>query len=415
MSQHLIDKQVVDLNELREAFPILHQEVNGHPLVYLDSAATAQKPRAVVEAITNYYEQDNANVHRGVHALSVRATKHYEAVREQVRAYIGAQSTKECVFVRSTTEAINLVAQSFVRPRLQAGDEVLITNLEHHANIVPWQLICEATGAKLNYVSMNELGEISLEDFEAKLSNKTKFVSISHASNAIGTINPIHAMVKAAHDKGIPVMVDGAQAVAHMKVDVADLGCDFYAFSAHKMFGPTGVGVLWGREAYLDEMTPYQGGGEMIAEVTMEKTTYAELPHKFEAGTPNIAGVIGFGAAINFLNSLDGVAISAYETTLYGYAKEMLDAVPGFRVIGEASVKLPILSLVHDKIHAHDVGTILDSQGIALRSGHHCAMPLMQFFGVPATTRLSIAFYNTREEINRAIEGLHEVNRMFGQ
>lgn len=415
MSQHLIDKQVVDFNELREAFPVLHQEVNGHPLVYLDSAATAQKPRAVIEAIANYYEQDNANVHRGVHALSVRATEHYEAVREQVRAYLGAQSTKECVFVRSTTEAINLVAQSFVRPRLQAGDEVLITNLEHHANIVPWQLICEATGAKLKYVSMNELGEISLEDFEAKLSKKTKFVSISHASNAIGTINPIHAMVKAAHDRGIPVMVDGAQAVAHMKVDVADLGCDFYAFSAHKMFGPTGVGVLWGREDYLAGMAPYQGGGEMIAEVTMEKATYAELPHKFEAGTPNIAGVIGFGAALQFLNSLDSVAISAYETTLYGYAKEMLDAVPGFRVIGEASVKLPILSLVHDKIHAHDVGTILDSQGIALRSGHHCAMPLMQFFDVPATTRLSIAFYNTREEINRAIEGLYEVNRMFGQ
>ncbi|MCH9755903.1 MAG: SufS family cysteine desulfurase [Gammaproteobacteria bacterium] len=413
MSQHLLDTHVLDTDEIRHDFPVLHQRVNDYPLVYLDNAATTQKPRPVMDAMTQYYEQDNANVHRGVHALSVRATEKYEAVREQVRAFIGASSVSECIFVRGTTEAINLVAQSFVLPMLSPGDEVLITALEHHANIVPWQMICEQSGAVLKVVPMTDLGEVSLTSFEEKLSKKTKFVSISHASNAIGTINPIQAMIKAAHAQDVPVLVDGAQAVAHVAVDVAALGCDFYAFSGHKMYGPTGIGVLWGREASLDKMRPYQGGGEMIAEVRFDGTTYAELPYKFEAGTPNIAGVIGLGAALTYINALDRVAVSAYETTLFGYATEVIEAIPGFRIIGTAASKLPIISFVHDKVHAHDVGTVLDSLGLALRSGHHCAMPLMDFFKVPATTRLSLAVYNTREDINRCIEGLYQVNRMF--
>ncbi|MCH9689121.1 MAG: cysteine desulfurase [Gammaproteobacteria bacterium] len=413
MSQHLLETQVLDIDEIRHDFPVLHQAVNGHPLVYLDNAATTQKPRTVMNVIKQYYEEDNANVHRGVHALSVRATEKYEKVREQVCTFIGASSIKECIFVRGTTEAINLVAQSFVLPRLSKGDEILITALEHHANIVPWQMICEQSGAVLQVVPMTNAGEVSLQAFEAKLSKKTKFVAVSHASNAIGTINPVHAMVKAAHAYDVPVLVDGAQAVAHLSVDVAALGCDFYAFSGHKMYAPTGIGVLWGREELLNAMRPYQGGGEMIAEVRFDGATYAELPYKFEAGTPNISGVIGLGAALTYLSALDRVMVSAYETTLFGYATEVISGIEGFRIIGTASCKLPIISLVHDTVHAHDVGTILDSLGIAMRSGHHCAMPLMDFFDVPATTRLSLAFYNTREDINRCVEGLHQVNRMF--
>ena len=413
MSQHLLDTHVLDTDEIRLDFPVLHQSVNNHPLVYLDNAATTQKPRVVMDAIKKYYEHDNANVHRGVHELSVRATEQFEAVRSDVQAFIGANSTKECIFVRGTTEAINLVAQSFVLPKLSKGDEILITALEHHANIVPWQMVCEQTGAVLQVVPMNQAGEVSMDAFEEKLSKKTKFVSVSHASNAIGTINPVQAMVKAAHAYDVPVLLDGAQAVSHLHVDVAALGCDFYAFSGHKMYGPTGIGVLWGREALLEEMRPYQGGGEMIAEVRFSGTTYAELPYKFEAGTPNISGVIGLGAAIHYLNALDKVAVSAYETNLFGYATEVIEAVPGFHIIGKASCKLPIISFVHETVHAHDVGTILDSLGLALRSGHHCAMPLMDFFKVPATTRLSLAFYNTREDINACVEGLHQVNRMF--
>jgi cysteine desulfurase / selenocysteine lyase len=413
MSQHVLEQQRFDLEHLRHDFPALHQEVNGHPLVYLDNAATTQKPRAVIQAMTQYYSEDNANVHRGVHALSVRATEQYEAVREQVRDFIGAASTEECIFVRGTTEAINLVAQSFVLPKLKAGDEVLITHLEHHANIVPWQMVCEQTGAKLRVVPMTSSGEVRLEDFEAALSDKTTFVAISHASNAIGTINPIQAMIKYAHAYDVPVLVDGAQAISHGAIDVSMLGCDFYAFSGHKMYGPTGIGVLWGREDLLEAMPPYQGGGEMIAEVRFDGTTYAPLPYKFEAGTPNIAGVIGLGAAISYLNALDTTVIAAHEALLGAYAAEVIEAVPGFRLIGTAASKLPIISFVHDHVHAHDVGTVLDSLGLALRSGHHCAMPLMDFFGVPATTRLSLSFYNSREDINRCVEGLNEVNRMF--
>ncbi len=414
MSQHVMEQQNLDLEHLRLDFPVLQQEVNGAPLVYLDNAATTQKPRAVIQAMTRYYNEDNANVHRGVHALSVRATEQYESVRESVRDFIGASSSKECIFVRGTTEAINLVAQSFVLPRLKPGDEVLITHIEHHANIVPWQMVCEQSGAKLCVVPMTQSGEVSLEAFEEMFSKRTRFVAISHASNALGTINPIQAMIKHAHAHGVHVLVDGAQAIPHGKVDVGMLGCDFYAFSGHKMYGPTGIGVLWGREALLDAMPRYQGGGEMITEVRFDKTTYAPVPYKFEAGTPNIAGVIGLGAAIEYLNGLDTAAVSAHEAYLGAYAQDVISSIPGFRVLGTAASKLPIVSFVHETIHAHDVGTILDSFGVALRSGHHCAMPVMTFYGVPAITRLSVSFYNTQEDINRCVDALNQVNRMFG-
>lgn len=402
-----------DVEQIRRDFPVLDQVVHGHPLAYLDNAATTQKPRAVIDAIAHYYEHDNANVHRGVHALSVRATKQFEAVREKIREFINAASVAECIFVRGATEAINLVANSFARVKLKAGDEVLITYMEHHANIVPWQMACEAVGATLRVVPMNVHGDISLEAFEEKLSKQTRLVAITHASNAIGVINPIKQMVQAAKAYDAVVLVDGAQAAAHLPVDVQDLDCDFYVFSAHKMYGPTGIGVLWGREALLEAMPPYQGGGDMIETVHISHSTYAPLPCKFEAGTPNIAGVIGFGAALDYLNALDSSAVKAYESALLAHATQAIENLPGFRILGHVDEKLPIISFVHERIHAHDIGTVLDSQGLALRSGHHCAMPLMEFFGVPATTRLSLSFYNTLEEVDRCVEGLQYLNRMF--
>jgi len=402
-----------DVEQIRRDFPVLDQVVHGHPLAYLDNAATTQKPRAVIDAIAHYYAHDNANVHRGVHALSVRATNQYEAVREKIRALINAASIVECIFVRGATEAINVVANSFARVNLRAGDEVLITYMEHHANIVPWQMACDAVGATLRAVPMNVHGDISLQAFEEKLSNKTRLVAITHASNAIGVINPIKQMVQAAKAYNATVLVDGAQAVAHLPVDVQDLGCDFYVFSAHKMYGPTGVGVMWGRKALLDAMPPYQGGGDMIETVHISHSTYAPLPGKFEAGTPNISGVIGWGAALDYLSALDNTAVKAYESALLTYATQAIEQLPGFRIIGHVENKLPIISFVHERIHSHDIGTILDSLGLALRSGHHCAMPLMDFFGVPATTRLSLSFYNTQQEIDRCIEGLQQINRMF--
>lgn len=404
---------VWDVAKIRKDFPILDQTIHGHPLVYLDNAATTQKPKAVIDAIAQYYSHDNANVHRGVHALSVRATEQFETVREQVRELIRASSAKECIFVRGATEAINLVAHSFVLPRLSRGDEVLITALEHHANIVPWQIICEQAGAVLQVAPINDVGEVTLEAFESKLSSKTKFVSITHASNAIGTINPIEAMIQAAKAYQVPVLVDGAQAVSHLAIDVTQLGCDFYTFSSHKMYGPTGIGVLWGRAALLEAMRPYHGGGDMISEVRFEGSTYAELPYKFEAGTPNIGGVIGFGAALSYLSTLDRAVLLAHEAQLLQYATLRITQIPGYRVIGTAPNKLPIISFVHEIAHPHDVGTILDSFGMALRSGHHCAMPLMHCLNVPATTRLSLALYNTREDIDSLIEALCQVNRMF--
>lgn len=398
---------------LRKDFPILDQEVNGYPLVYLDNAATTQKPNAVIDAMTHYYRHDNANVHRGVHALSARATQKFEDVRTKVQHLINAKSSVECIFVRGTTEAINLVASSFVAPRIMPGEEILISHMEHHSNIVPWQMVCKKTGAKLKVAPISYNGEILLDEFEKRLNDNTKFVAIPHVSNAIGTINPIKEMIKIAHAHGALVLVDGAQALAHMPVDVQDLDCDFYAFSGHKMYGPTGIGVLWAREALLDDMCPYQGGGEMISQVTLAGAEYALLPHKFEAGTPDIAGVMGLGAAIDYLLSLDQDAISAYENYLLHYATDIFMGIKGFNIIGQAPNKAPIISLIHGRIHSHDIGTILDNEGIAVRSGHHCAMPLMDFFDVPATTRVSLSFYNTKEEIDRTAELLSKVNEVF--
>lgn len=403
----------LDINAIRDDFPILHQQVNGYPLVYFDNAATTQKPKAVINAINHYYTHDNANVHRGVHTLSARATLDFEAARAKVQRFIHAKEARECIFVRGTTEAINLVAQSFVAPRILPGEEILITHMEHHANIVPWQMVCKKTGAKLTVAPISFDGEIILDEFERSLNENTKFVSISYVSNALGTINPVKKMIEMAHAVGALVLLDGAQATAHLPIDVQALGCDFYAFSGHKMYGPTGIGVLWGRESLLNDMAPYQGGGEMINYVTFEATEYAPIPHKFEAGTPNIAGVIGLGAAIDYLESLDMEALAAYEAYLLEYATNGIQSLKGFNIIGTAKNKVPIVSFVHGKIHAHDIGTILDSEGIAIRSGHHCAMPLMNFFDVAATTRMSMSFYNTTAEIDRCIEALHHVKEVF--
>lgn len=403
----------LDIDLIRQDFPILQQQINGNPLIYFDNAATTQKPKAVINALSRYYSHDNANVHRGVHALSARATLAFEAARSKVQRFIHAKAARECIFVRGTTEAINMVAQSYVAPRILPGEEILITHMEHHSNIVPWQMVCKKTGAKLVVAPISYDGEVILEEFARCLNENTKFVSISYASNALGTINPVKKMIEMAHAVGALVLLDGAQATAHMPVDVQALGCDFYAFSAHKMYGPTGIGVLWGKEELLNDMSPYQGGGEMINYVSFEATEYAPIPHKFEAGTPNIAGVIGLGAAIDYLESLDMEALEAYEAHLLEYATNGVQSIKGFNIIGTAKHKVPIVSFVHGKIHAHDIGTILDSEGIAIRSGHHCAMPLMNFFDVAATTRISLSFYNTTEEIDRCINALHRVKEVF--
>lgn len=403
----------LDLNAIRRDFPVLQQTVNGYPLVYFDNAATTQKPNVVIDAMTNYYRNDNANVHRGVHALSERSTAAFEATREKVRRFINANSVRECIFVRGATEAINLVAHSFVMPRLLPGEEILITHMEHHSNIVPWQMVCKKTGAVLQVAPISLEGEILLDEFEKKLSSNTKFVAINYASNALGTINPVKKMIEMAHAHGALVLLDGAQSTAHLSIDVQALGCDFYALSGHKMYGPTGIGVLWGRESLLESMVPYQGGGEMISYVTFESTQYAPLPYKFEAGTPNIAGVIGLGAALDYLWSLDMEAIVAYEAHLLAYATKAIKAVKGYSLVGTASEKVPIVSFVHGTIHAHDVATILDSEGIAIRSGHHCAMPLMDFLKVDATNRVSLSFYNTEQEIDACVNALEKVKEVF--
>ncbi|KTC65528.1 selenocysteine lyase, PLP-dependent (plasmid) [Legionella adelaidensis] len=408
-----VTRAVFDVNEIRKDFPCLNQQVNGSPLIYLDNAATTQKPKSVIDAISHFYMHDNANVHRSVHSLSVRATNLYEGVREKVRRFINARKTCECIFVRGTTEAINLVAQSFVAPRLLPGEEILITTMEHHSNIVPWQMVCKKTGAVLKVAPISLEGEVLLQEFEKKLTPNTKFVAINYVSNALGTINPVKKMIEMAHAHGALVLLDGAQATAHLPIDVQDLGCDFYAFSGHKMYGPTGVGVLWAKEHLLDGMAPYQGGGEMINYVTFQATDYAPLPYKFEAGTPNIAGVIGLGAAMDYLWSLDLEAIAAYEQRLLEYTTLAVQSVKGFNLIGTARAKVPIVGFVHGKIHAHDIGTIMDSEGIAIRSGHHCAMPLMDFYGVPATTRISLSFYNTEKEVDSCVRALHKVKEVF--
>ena len=406
-------KNPLDVERIRADFPILHQEINGAPLVYLDNAATAQKPLTVIQHLVHYYENDNANVHRGVHRLSERATDAYEGARETIRQHINAESTEEIIFVRGTTEAINLVAQTFGRSQFQAGDEILISHMEHHSNIIPWQLLCEQTGAILKVIPINKSGELELEAFETLLSAKTKLLAVGHVSNALGTVNPVKHLIDYAHKHDVPVLLDGAQAVPHMAVDVKNLDCDFYAFSSHKMFGPTGVGVLYGKKDLLQAMPPYQGGGDMILSVSFDKTVYNALPYKFEAGTPNIAGAIGLGAVIDYLNKIGLDNIAQYEHELLNYATKALEEIPELRIIGTAKEKAAVLSFALGKIHPHDLGTILDKQGIAVRTGHHCAMPVMQFFGVPATARASLAFYNTRDEVDRLIEGLNYAREVF--
>ena len=403
-----------DVSRIRQEFPILDQTVNGKPLVYLDNAATSQKPRSVIDAVARYYETENSNIHRGVHTLSQMATDDYEAARSKVQRFINAADLHEIVFVRGTTEAINLVAQTFGRANLHAGDEIIVSAMEHHSNIVPWQILCQQTGANLKVIPMNDAGELVIDDYEKLLGPRTKLVSIAHVSNALGTINPVKAMVRMARSLGAAVLLDGAQAVPHCPVDVQDLDCDFYAFSGHKLYGPTGVGVLYGKAHLLEAMPPYQGGGEMIKSVTFEETLYNSLPFKFEAGTPNIAGGIGLGAAIDYLTDLGLDRIGDYESSLLEYGTRLLAGMSNVRIIGTASQKSGILSFVMDGVHPHDVGTILDAEGIAIRTGHHCAQPVMQRFGIPATARASLAFYNTREEIDALVKGLDRVSEVFG-
>lgn len=402
-----------DVDKIREDFPILKESVHGKPLVYLDNAATSQKPRAVIEATTRYYSADNSNIHRGVHTLSERATKEYEEARVKAQRFINAAHPHEIIFVRGTTEAINLVMNSYGRANLGADDEVLITTMEHHSNIVPWQILCEEKRARLRIAPINDQGELIWEQFEKSLNEKTKIVSVAHIANSLGTINPVSRIIETAHRVGVPVLIDGAQAAPHLKVDVQQLDCDFYTFSGHKLFGPTGIGVLYGKTALLDAMPPYEGGGDMIASVTFEKTTYNVLPHKFEAGTPNIAGTIALGAAIDYVREVGLDRIASYEHELLRYGTEALSLIPGLRLIGTAKDKASVLSFVIEGIHPHDVGTILDREGIAIRTGHHCAMPVMDRFGVPATSRASLAFYNTKEEIDALVAGIHKVKEVF--
>ncbi len=403
-----------DVERIRNDFPILKQQVHGKPLVYLDNAATSQKPQVVIDTVTQYYLAQNSNVHRGVHFLSEQATQAFEGARAKVARFLNASNAREVIFVRGATEGINLVAQSYGRTFIKAGDEILISAMEHHSNIVPWQMLCEQIGARLRVIPFNYDGELFLDEYERLLNERTKFVSVVHVSNALGTINPIKQIIEMAHRRGIPVLVDGAQAVPHMRVDVQDLDCDFYAFSGHKLFGPTGIGVLYGKADLLEAMPPYQGGGDMISAVTFEKTHYNTLPYKFEAGTPDIAGVIGLGVAIDYLSEIGLDAITAYEHELLAYATDALSTIKGVRIIGTAREKAGVLSFVLDGIHAHDIGTILDHEGIAIRAGHHCAMPVMQRFGVPATARASLAFYNTKEEVDALIRAIHKVIEVFG-
>ena len=398
----------------RHHFPLLRQSVNGKPLVYFDNAATSQKPQAVIDAMMRYYEAENSNIHRGVHYLSERATESYEGVRVKVRQFMNAADVKEIIFVRGTTEAVNLVAHSFGRAFVKAGDEILISGMEHHSNIVPWQMLCEERGAALKVIPITDNGELEMSAVPALLTPKTRLMAVTHVSNALGTINPVKDLVRMAHEKNIPVLVDGAQAVPHVRVDVQDLDCDFYAYSAHKMFGPTGVGVLYGKQKWLEQMPPYQGGGDMIRSVTFEKTFYNDLPYKFEAGTPNIGGGIGLGAAIDYLNELNMEAIRQFEHELLVYATERILTVPGVRIIGTAKEKAGVLSFVMEGIHPHDIGTILDVEGVAIRTGHHCAQPVMKRYGVPATARASFAFYNTKEEVDAFIKALYKVQEILG-
>ncbi len=402
-----------DVEKVRKDFPILRTKVHGHPLVYLDNAATSQKPQAVIDALVRYYEGENANIHRGVHYLSQLATEEFEKARKKVQGFVNAADACEIVFTRGTTEAINLVAQTYGRANVGAGDEVLITAMEHHSNIVPWQILCEEKGAKLRVAPINDAGELVIEEFEKLLGPKTKIVGAAHVSNALGTINPLKQMIAMAHARGVPVLVDGAQAVPHIAVDVQALDADFYTFSGHKMYGPTGIGVLYGKADLLNAMPPYQGGGDMISSVTFEKTTYNKLPHKFEAGTPDMAGVAGLKAAIEYMQGIGIEKIAAHEHDLLEYATETLGASAGIRLIGTAADKASVLSFLLEDVHPHDIGTILDQEGIAVRTGHHCAQPVMDRFGIPATVRASFAVYNTKAEVDALVRGIRKVREVF--
>ncbi|OJH42165.1 cysteine desulfurase [Cystobacter ferrugineus] len=403
----------LDMARIRADFPILHQEVRGRPLVYLDSAATTQKPRAVIDALVHYYTHDNANVHRGVHALSERSTQAYEGARERVRRFINARETKEIIFVRGCTEAINLVAQTYGRTKVGPGDEVLITAMEHHSDIVPWQMLCQQVGATLKMVPVDEHGELRLEQLDTLLTERTRLLAVTHVSNALGTVNPVKEITRRAHARGVPVLVDGAQAMQHFRVDVQDLDCDFYAFSGHKMFGPTGIGVLYGKAQMLESLPPWQGGGDMILTVTLDKTVYNRLPYRLEAGTPDISGAVGLAAALDYLDSVGREAIAAHDQELLEYGAKALESVPGLRLMGRARERSGVLSFLMEDVHAHDVGTILDREGVAIRAGHHCAQPLLACFGVAATVRASLALYNTREDIDALVRGLHKVREVF--
>jgi cysteine desulfurase / selenocysteine lyase len=403
-----------DVERIRKDFPALHQQVHGKPLVYLDNAATSQKPQAVIDALVAYYTFDNSNVHRGVHLLSERATQAYEGARARIQRHLNAASPREIVFVRQATEGINLVMASYGRQVVGAGDEIVISAMEHHANIVPWQMLCEEKGARLRVVPIDDRGDLLMEEYARLLGPRTKLVAMTQVSNALGTVTPIKDIIDLAHQQAIPVLVDGAQAVPHQPVDVRDLDCDFYVFSGHKAYGPTGIGVLYGKERWLERMPPFQGGGDMIKSVTFEKTTYNELPYKFEAGTPHIAGAIGLAAGLDYIAGLGLEQIREYEHELLTYGTELLSAISGVRLIGTARHKAAVLSFVLDGVHAHDLGTILDQQGVAVRAGHHCAMPVMQRFGVPATARASMAFYNTRGELETLATAIERAREIFG-
>ena len=403
----------IDVHKVRTDFPILSRQVHGLPLVYLDNAATTQKPQTVIDSISHYYAFDNANIHRGVHLLSESATDAYEAARRKVQGFLHAEDRSEIIFVRGATEAINLVAQTYGRVHVGAGDEIVISAMEHHSNIVPWQMLCDEKRAHLRIAPINDEGELLLSDFESLLTSKTRLVAIAHVSNALGTVNPVAHIIKMAHSRNVPVLVDGAQAVPHLMVDVRALDCDFYVFSGHKIYGPTGVGVLYGKRHLLEAMPPYQGGGDMIRSVTFEKTIYNQLPYKFEAGTPHIAGGIGLGTALDYLTGIGLDAVLAHEQYLLSYGTAALQSIPGLRLIGTAKDKAGVLSFVIEGIHPHDIGTILDRQGIAIRTGHHCAQPVMQRFGIPATARASLAMYNTVAEIDALVAGIYKLKEVF--
>jgi cysteine desulfurase / selenocysteine lyase len=403
-----------DVERIRKDFPVLSTSVHGRPLVYLDNAASSQVPQLVVERGSQYLKYEHSNIHRGVHYLSMKATNAYEGAREKVKRFINARDVKECIFVRGATEGINLVMHGYGRKFIGAGDEIIISAMEHHANIVPWQMLCEEKGAKLRVIPMNDAGELLIDEYEALLNDQTKLVAIGHVSNALGTVNPIKQMIDSAHKYGVPVLIDGAQWVPHMRVDVQDLDCDFYVFSGHKMFAPTGSGVVYGKEHLLEKMNPFQGGGDMIKSVTFEKTLYAGLPNKFEAGTPAIASQIGLGAAIDYLHIIGQEKAAAYEHGLLDYATRRLSAIEGVRIIGTAREKLGVLSFTIENVHPHDIGTILDQQGIAIRAGHHCAQPVMKRFNLPATARASFAFYNTKEEADQLVLAIEKVIEVFG-